>query len=139
MHIKSCCCACSLVKYTTNSSIFIIYLMKSVVLLNFVKNAAKCRNIREDIAADIPQFTRPKKWCVVPYFYIIRRLKFTVWHRLWINLFLTENKRWVHNLIILHYLVIFIVNWEEMESHYIFHNLEFHSMYNHSSLVKTLL
>ena len=25
------------------------------------KNAAKCRNMREDIAADIPQFTRPKK------------------------------------------------------------------------------
>ena len=41
--------------------------MKSVVLLNFVKNAAKCRNIREDIAADIPQFTRPKNDVSVSY------------------------------------------------------------------------
>ena len=44
--------------------------MKSVVLLNFVKNAAKCRNMREDIAADIPQFTRPKN-DVSPHIFIL--------------------------------------------------------------------
>ena len=39
-----------------------------VVHRNFVRNMPKCRNKREDAAADIPQFTRPKRY-VVSHFY----------------------------------------------------------------------
>ena len=40
------------------------------VLRILFKNAAKCRNMREDIAADIPQFTRPKN-DVSPHIFIL--------------------------------------------------------------------